>query len=49
MYGRPEAWVWDPRNPISLMFAYPVGPNKDVSLYGPLFMLKSHFSRSSCS
>ncbi|KAG5646986.1 hypothetical protein DXG03_001710 [Asterophora parasitica] len=32
LYGRPEAWTWDPRDPISLMFAYPVGPNKDVCL-----------------
>ncbi|KAF8071834.1 hypothetical protein FPV67DRAFT_1411572 [Lyophyllum atratum] len=30
LYGRPEAWTWDPRDPISLMFAYPVGPNKDL-------------------
>lgn len=29
LYGRPEAWVWDPRNSSSLMFAYPVGPNKE--------------------
>ncbi|KAG6910858.1 hypothetical protein DXG01_007174 [Tephrocybe rancida] len=30
LYGRPDAWTWDPRNPVSLMFAYPVGPNKDL-------------------
>ncbi|KAG6813944.1 hypothetical protein H0H92_005199 [Tricholoma furcatifolium] len=30
MYGRPEAWTWDPRDPVSLMFAYPVGPNKNL-------------------
>ncbi|KAK0469710.1 uncharacterized protein EV420DRAFT_1661127, partial [Desarmillaria tabescens] len=30
LYGRPQSWVWDPRNPISLMFAYPVGPQKDL-------------------
>ncbi|KAG6888430.1 hypothetical protein C0992_008510 [Termitomyces sp. T32_za158] len=30
MYGRPDAWTWDPRDPVSLMFAYPVGPNKDL-------------------
>ncbi|GLB40316.1 putative pleckstrin homology domain [Lyophyllum shimeji] len=30
LYGRPQAWTWDPRDPISLMFAYPVGPNKDL-------------------
>ncbi len=30
LYGRPQAWTWDPREPTSLMFAYPVGPDKDV-------------------
>ncbi|RDB26418.1 hypothetical protein Hypma_006695 [Hypsizygus marmoreus] len=30
MYGRPERWTWDPRDPISLMFAYPVGPTKEL-------------------
>ncbi|KAF8896461.1 hypothetical protein BD779DRAFT_1496046 [Infundibulicybe gibba] len=30
LYGRPEAWSWDPRDPGSLMFAYPVGPHKDL-------------------
>ncbi|KAF9456625.1 hypothetical protein BDZ94DRAFT_1314985 [Collybia nuda] len=30
LYGRPEAWTWDPRDPLSLMFAYPVGPSKDL-------------------
>ena len=30
LYGRPDAWDWDPRNPVSLMFAYPVGHNKSV-------------------
>lgn len=30
LYGRPEAWTWDPRDPISLMFGYPVGPQKEV-------------------
>lgn len=29
LYGRPEAWTWDPRDPVSLMFGYPVGPQKD--------------------
>ena len=33
LYGRPEQWTWDPRDTISLMFAYPVGPNKDVRAY----------------
>ncbi|KAJ8072371.1 hypothetical protein PM082_015930 [Marasmius tenuissimus] len=30
LYGRPQAWTWDPRDPQSLMFAYPVGPHKDL-------------------
>ncbi|THV07320.1 hypothetical protein K435DRAFT_959906 [Dendrothele bispora CBS 962.96] len=30
LYGRPQAWTWDPRDPASLMFAYPVGPHKDL-------------------
>ncbi|KAF9052500.1 hypothetical protein BDZ89DRAFT_1125915 [Hymenopellis radicata] len=30
LYGRPQAWTWDPREPTSLMFAYPVGPDKDL-------------------
>ncbi|KIY67274.1 hypothetical protein CYLTODRAFT_397408 [Cylindrobasidium torrendii FP15055 ss-10] len=30
LYGRPQAWTWDPREPTSLMFAYPVGPMKDA-------------------
>ena len=30
LYGRPAQWMWDPRDIISLMFAYPVGPSKDV-------------------
>lgn len=44
LYGRPEAWTWDPRDPISLMFAYPVGPNKDVchlvSPFQPIGLIK---------
>lgn len=31
LYGRPEAWTWDPRDPASLMFGYPVGPQKEVN------------------
>lgn len=31
LYGRPQGYTWDPRNPLSMMFAYPVGPHKDVS------------------
>ncbi|KAG6821295.1 hypothetical protein H0H93_000155 [Arthromyces matolae] len=30
IYGRPDTYTWDPRNPSSLMFAYPVGPSKDL-------------------
>ena len=30
LYGRPEAWTWDPLDPNSLMFGYPVGPMRDV-------------------
>ncbi|KAH6909140.1 hypothetical protein BKA70DRAFT_1222038 [Coprinopsis sp. MPI-PUGE-AT-0042] len=29
MYGRPTGWTWDPRDPVSLMFGYPVGPSKE--------------------
>ncbi|EPQ52802.1 hypothetical protein GLOTRDRAFT_140423 [Gloeophyllum trabeum ATCC 11539] len=30
LYGRPNAYIQDPRDPSSLMFAYPVGPHKDL-------------------
>ncbi|CAK5268405.1 unnamed protein product [Mycena citricolor] len=30
LYGRPQAWTWDPRDPASLMFGYPVGPNREL-------------------
>ncbi|KAJ6609223.1 hypothetical protein B0H10DRAFT_2226083 [Mycena sp. CBHHK59/15] len=30
LYGRPQGWTWDPRDPVSLMFAYPVGPHRDL-------------------
>jgi len=30
LYGRPGAWTWDPRDPISLMYGYPVGTMKEV-------------------
>ena len=30
LYGRPAGYTWNPRDPQSLMFAYPVGPHKDV-------------------
>ena len=39
LYGRPDAWTWDPRDPISLMFGYPVGPQKDVGPFFSLFFL----------
>ena len=39
LYGRPEAWIWDPRDPVSLMFGYPVGPQKDVSPFFGFFSL----------
>ncbi|KAG8933262.1 hypothetical protein FRC02_012248 [Tulasnella sp. 418] len=29
LYGRPASYTWDPRDPISMMFAYPFGPLKD--------------------
>lgn len=30
LYGRPKTYTWDPRDPISMMFAYPVGPRRDL-------------------
>ena len=32
LYGRPRMYNWDPRDPRSMMFAYPIGPRKDVSV-----------------
>ncbi|KAI5117150.1 hypothetical protein M0805_009493 [Coniferiporia weirii] len=29
LYGRPTSYTWNPRDPASLMFAYPIGPRKD--------------------
>ena len=29
LYGRPTGYTWNPRDPASLMFSYPVGPNKN--------------------
>lgn len=29
LYGRPSAFQWDARNPVSPFFAYPIGPYKD--------------------
>ena len=33
LYGRPRAYSWDPRDMGSMMFAYPAGPSRDVSLF----------------
>ncbi|KIJ13455.1 hypothetical protein PAXINDRAFT_170519 [Paxillus involutus ATCC 200175] len=30
LYGRPKPYTWDPRDPLSTMFAYPVGPARDL-------------------
>ncbi|KAI6042615.1 hypothetical protein EDC04DRAFT_2968693 [Pisolithus marmoratus] len=30
LYGRPKSYTWDPRESISMMFAYPIGPDKDL-------------------
>ncbi|KAG2154048.1 hypothetical protein DEU56DRAFT_952095 [Suillus clintonianus] len=30
LYGRPKVYTWDPRDPVSLMFAYPVNPGRDL-------------------
>ncbi|KAH9846672.1 hypothetical protein C2E23DRAFT_898508 [Lenzites betulinus] len=30
LYGRPRMYSWDPRDPTSMMFAYPIGPNRDL-------------------
>ncbi|PWN48529.1 hypothetical protein IE53DRAFT_319195 [Violaceomyces palustris] len=29
LYGRPETFIWDARNPVSAFFAYPIGPYKE--------------------
>lgn len=29
LYGRPTGYTWNPRDPVSLMFSYPVGPAKN--------------------
>ena len=38
LYGRPEMYSWDPRDPASMMFAYPIGPERQVrpqtAIYG---------------
>lgn len=35
LYGRPRAYSWDPRDEASMMYAYPVGPARDVSFHFP--------------
>ncbi|KAH9928283.1 uncharacterized protein B0H18DRAFT_1117968 [Fomitopsis serialis] len=30
LYGRPRQYSWDPRDPRSMMFAYPIGPQRDM-------------------
>lgn len=30
LYGRPKSYTWDPREQISMMFGYPVGPGKEL-------------------
>lgn len=38
LYGRPKMYSWDPRDSVSMMFAYPIGPEKQVrpkiTIYG---------------
>ena len=30
LYGRPKMYSWDPRDSVSMMFAYPIGPEKQA-------------------
>jgi len=43
LYGRPKMYSWDPRDSASMMFAYPIGPEKQVhpktTIYGHHFEL----------
>jgi CCR4-NOT transcriptional complex subunit CAF120 len=49
LYGRPESWTWDPRESISLMFGYPVGPNKDVrSTICLMLLFRPYYGSSFC-
>jgi hypothetical protein len=41
LYGRPRAYSWDPRDEASMMYAYPVGPARDVSFHPPFSVLLS--------
>jgi hypothetical protein len=49
LYGRPKAYTWDPRDSLSLMFAYPIGQHKDVSDFqiDPLILANSLLSNYS--
>ena len=44
LYGRPRAYSWDPRDEASMMFAYPVGPARDVSFHSPFPVLCSYLN-----
>jgi CCR4-NOT transcriptional complex subunit CAF120 len=41
LHGRPRVYNWDPREPISMMFGYPVGPHKDVGHHDKISRLIS--------
>src|SRR6267154_1499166 len=41
LYGRPRAYSWDPGDQASMMYAYPVGPARDVSSHSPFSVLLS--------
>lgn len=30
LYGRPKMYSWDPRDSASMMYSYPIGPEKQV-------------------
>ncbi|KAF8638252.1 hypothetical protein AX17_002274 [Amanita inopinata Kibby_2008] len=30
LHGRPGGWTWDPRDAASMMFGYPIGPQKEL-------------------
>ena len=38
LYGRPRAYSWDPRDEASMMYAYPIGPVREVSFHSPFSM-----------
>jgi CCR4-NOT transcriptional complex subunit CAF120 len=44
LYGRPQAYSWDPHDLASMMFAYPAGASRDVSpLFNRSYLLTSKF------